>query len=231
MHSSEQTMRRDSTLFAIDKVGGRAGTSANPPGRRRRRANPCVRDMRCCCSPAWLPVAPGRRRELAGTAAHHGRPVRGWRRHRCARAHPRAAHLGDSRPAGDHRERRRCRRNGRLRACGEGGAGRLPIRSRQSRRCHQPDALQKSAIQSRDRSRARGADRGSAHAPGGAQRFARGQPRRIHRLRAGEPGDHANGLGRRRLHGPSRLHAAQRNDRDQRDPRSLPWGEGRRCRI
>ncbi|TMJ83505.1 MAG: hypothetical protein E6G76_20440 [Alphaproteobacteria bacterium] len=56
MHSSEQTMRRDSTLFAIDKVGGRAGTSANPPGRRRRRANPCVRDMRCCCSPAWLPV-------------------------------------------------------------------------------------------------------------------------------------------------------------------------------
>src|SRR5499433_648155 len=52
----------------------------------------------------------------------------------------------------------------------------------------------------------------------------RGQSARVHRLCEGEPGDDANGFGGSRLHRPSRLHAAQRDDRDQRHPRSLPRG-------
>src|SRR5262249_51650546 len=59
-------------------------------------------------------------------------------------------------------------------AGGEGGPGRLPIRARQQGRCDQPDALQKSALQFRCRSRAGGADRGSAHALGCAQGPPRG---------------------------------------------------------
>src|SRR5262245_9317181 len=40
----------------------------------------------------------------------------------------------------------------------------------------------------------------------------------------GEPGEHADGVGRRGVHRPSRLHAAQRGDRHQRHPRPLSRG-------
>ena len=165
---------------------------------------------------------PGRRPELADPAGDHGRSVRPRRRHRRVGTHRRPPARRDAGPAGGHRKRRRRRRHGGLGARGQGGARRLSVRARQPGRRHQPDALQEPALQSHHRSGAGRADRRSADGAGRAQGPAGRRPQGVHRLRQEEPGRDAVRLGRRRLHRPCRLRAAQRQDGGQHRAHSLP---------
>ena len=152
----------------------------------------------------------GRRAGLADAAGDHGGAVRRRRLARYPGTHSQPAPLRAPGPAGDHREYRRRRRHDRRRPRGEGGARRLPVRARQHRHPRpEPDALQESALQCRDRLRAGRADRRDADRAGRAQGFARRQSAGVHRLCEGEPGEDAIRLGRRGLHDPSRLRAAQ----------------------
>ena len=165
---------------------------------------------------------PPRPRRLADPAADRGGAVRGRRPDRRGRPHPLAADDGAARPAGRRRQHPGRRRHGGREPRRQGGVRRLHGPARQPGHPHvQPVPLQEAAVQSGDRVHARRAPGQQHQGPGRAQGPARQHACRIHRLCAGQPGQDAIRLGRRRLGHPHRLRAAQRQDGHQHHPRAL----------
>ena len=94
----------------------------------------------------------------------------------------------------------------------------------------QPVPLQEAAVQSSDRVHARRAPGQQHQGPGRAQGPARQHLCRIHRLCAGQPGQDAVQLSRRRLRPPT-SRAAQRQDGHQHHPRALSRHRPPPCRT